>query len=481
MTNHHSYRKEVININIDFKSKLHEKYKEYSDMYDNYESTWSDLRKLGGDNFDNPYISLPLPRTIVQTYSNLAFGNNISVSIKSNPDAEAAVSEWIEDNNFNMLLSESSISQAIKGGIVALNYLDEGKSCINFIEPEYYFPTVSPTDKRKVLSETIAIPYEENGKKYIHIETYEKREDGYYWCVTQLFSNANNKPGKAINKPKEVCTMLQESPLTYIPFTRSGNSFYGDSIYAGLIDLFDILNHRVSQVNEILSKHADPSLVADSTLLDDDGNLNITGSKVFENNVDENSGGGSRAPLYYLTWEGQLSAKFKLIKEVLIEIMHYASPFLNPALHGQDEASQASGRAISLKSHSTQAMVDRSYQYWRRGIKKILLVAQRLQIISGEKSYTPSPVQIELSQKLPTDKLEAAQSEQLKVEAGLSSKRSSIARLNPNLTSQEVDEEWHAIIDEQNVFNQQTFMSDMQELGFSRFNTQSNVGDSDDD
>ncbi|MCR1833142.1 phage portal protein [Oceanobacillus caeni] len=456
-------------MQIDFKDKLHQRYIEYTELYDNYENTWLDLRKLVGNKFDESYISLPLPRTIVQTYSNLAFGNHISVSIKSNLEAHEAINDWIEDNDFNMILSESSISQAIKGGIVFLNYLDNGMSRIKYIEPEYYFPEVSPIDRRKVLSEVIAIPYVENDKKYLHTETYQKGENGNYLVTTQVFSYANDKQGKALSEPEIVDTGLTISPITYIPFSRSGNSFYGDSIFAGLLSLFDVLNYRVSQINEILALHADPSIVADSTLFDDDGNLNIKGSKVFENNVDGEGKSGNQ-PLYYLTWNGQLGSNFKLINEILLEIMKYASPFLNPALNGMDKTSQASGRAIKLKSHNTQAMVERSYQYWRRGIKKILLTAQQLQVLSGEKTYTPTPVKVELSQMLPDDDLEMAQAEQLKVQSGLSSKKSAIARLNKSLSSQQVEEEFLEILEEQNQNNQQTFMSDM--LGFGRNNTQ---------
>lgn len=428
-------------------------------MYNNYEDDWSIIRKLNFS-FEHPYLPLALPREISHLYSDLAFGNPINAIVKNNKDADNAIDEIIGENQLNAQLSEAGITQSYKGGIVFKNYLDEGKSRITFIEPDYYFPVTSTSDRRKIIKEVIAVPYfdESDNKQYLYTETYEKREDGFYWCVSQTYTFNNNKKGKAVTDQDEVNTQLTQSPITYIPFIRSGTNFWGDSIYKGLTPLFDELNHRVTQISNVLDIHSDPSMWAVSSVFDDDGNLKIKGNKVFE--VDETNEGNIREPMGYIVWDWSGEWNFRFIEDIIYKALHYVSP-LAPALYGLDKSSQASGRAILLKSWRSQCKISRSYIYWQSALKKILYLAQQLQIISGEKSYVPAIPNIELKMNLPIDFYERVQAEQVKVDAGLSSKKSAIARINPHMTSQEVEEEWLEIIEEQNQVNKQTFMNDM--------------------
>ncbi|AIF45424.1 phage portal protein [Virgibacillus sp. SK37] len=455
-------------MTVNFNSKRHIQYKEYEDMYDNYEEEWSQIRKLD-DKFEHPYLPIAMPREVSSLFSDLAFGNPINAFVKGNKQADTAIDEIIEHNELDVQLSEASLSQSYKGGIVAKNYLDNGKSKITFVEVDYYFPEVSPLDKRKILSETIAVPYSKGEDKYFHTETYINR-NGQYWCITQNFVNKEGELGKSIDEPSEINTNLTESPLTYIPFTRSGTSFWGDSLYRGLTPLFDELNHRVTQISNVLDLHSDPKMWAREGLFDEDGNFNIKGNKVVEVREEDND-----LPLGYLTWNWSADANFKFIEDIVYKSLHYVSP-LAPALYGMDKASQASGRATIIKSWRTQCKITRSYMYWRPALKKILYLAQQLQIISGEKSYEPAIPNIELSINLPVDLLENAQAEQLKVESGLSSKKSAISRLNPHMTTKEVEEEWLEIINEKNEANQQEFMADM--TGFNQ-SSNSDTGDND--
>lgn len=416
--------------NIDFKSKRHTEYKEYQDMFNNYEDTWIQLRKMSSMN-SHPYLAIALPREIVTLYSDLAFSTPINAFAKDNEAANNAIDDIIEDNKLNTHLSEASIVCAYKGGVVFKNYLDNGKSKITYIEPDYYFPTLSPSDKRKILSETIAYQLDKNT---LYTETYESDSNGEYWCITRTYK------GKSIQSQSEVNTKLTESPLTYVPFVRSGANFWGDSLYKGLTPLFDELNHRVTQIANILDRHSDPNLIADPAFFDENKQLPM-GGKAFPVDGDE------QEPKY-ITWDWSGEHNFKFIEDVIYKALHYVSP-MAPALYGMDDASQASGRSLIIKSWRTQCLVRRSHTYWRDALKKILYLAQQLQNISGEKSYKPAIPNVELAIVLPLDHLEMAQAEQLKVQAGISSKKSSIARLNPHLNSRQIEEEWLEIVNEQ--------------------------------
>jgi hypothetical protein len=444
---------------ITFTDERHVQYKDYQNIYENYENEWVALRKYDND-ISHPYIFLSLPREIVLLTSDLSFSTPINAFINNNEDANNALDEIIEDNMLNMQLSEASITQAVKGGVVAKNYLDNGKSKITFIEPDYYFPEFSPTDRRKIIRETIAFTSVDTANEEIlYTETYEPR-NGEYWCITRTYKGKNNY----LNDQIEVNTHLTESPITYIPFIRSGTNFWGDSIYKGLTDLFDELNWRVTQIANVLDKHSDPNMYADESFFveDENGGKKLPiGGKAFP--VDSSNG---EEPPGYITYDWSADANFKFIEDIVFKVLHYVSP-IAPALYGLDNASQASGRSLLLKSWRTQSLIKRNQTYWIHALKKILYLAQQLQIISGEKSYTPAIPNVELKISLPHDRLEEAQAEQLKVQSGLTSIHSAISRLNPHYTSAEVEEEYQRILAEKTDELNATFVTNQSRIGLN--------------
>jgi hypothetical protein len=448
-------------LEFDFNSTRHTEYKDYQDMYENHEESALVVRKIGGIT-DHPYLALGLAREVTLLYSDLAFGNPVN-AYASEKEANDALDRIMEVNKLDQQLSEASISQSVKGGIVFKNFLDNGVSRITFVEPDYYFPTFSPFDKQKLLEESIAYKYTEGKDEFLYVETYKQDEvDGYYWCITSKYVYKNDKLGKLLSKT-EVKTPLSISPLLYVPFIRSGSNFWGDSIYKGSVQLYDEINNRVTQVSNVLDKHSDPSMWALSSVFDESGNLNHKGGKVYEVADDGEGKKIGDIPLGYLTWDWSSEANFKFIDEIAMKILSIVSP-LAPSLYGLDQASQASGRATILKSWRSQCKISRSYMYWRPALKEILYKAQLIDIAAGNGKYEAVMPNVELSMNVPLDFFEMAQSEQLKVTSKISSIKSAIARLNPHYTSKEVSDEYLDIINEQNEINTLTFMGGNQDV-----------------
>ncbi|MBU9714428.1 phage portal protein [Evansella tamaricis] len=436
---------------VKFGTDRHITYKDYENMFSNNEDAWLKLRKLNNIG-THPLLAIALPREVAILYSDMAFSTPINAFAKDNEEADKALDDIIENNSLDMMLSEASLSTAYKGGVVFKNYLDEGVSKISYVEPDFYFPKFSKFDKRKIELETLAFPFVENKREYVFTETYEKR-NGEYWVTTATYLFKSNKIEKLVGESTSINTKLTESPLTYVPLIRNGSNFWGDSMYKALTPLFDSLNHRVTQIADILDRHSDPNMYADPSFFEDDGNFE-SGGKAYP--VDHGKG---EKPPGYITWEWSADANFKFIEDIIFKALSYVSP-LAPALYGLDNTSQASGRALLLKSWRTQCMVTRSHTYWREALKKILYKAQQLQVIAGNGKYTPAIPNVELKLNIPTDFYEMAQSEQLKVTSKTSSIKSSISRLNPHYTSKQVEEEFLEIINEQNEINNLTFMTD---------------------
>lgn len=374
-------------------------------------------------------------------YRDLAFKDNINAHVKDDIEVSNAIDRLIFENEFDSLLSEMAITVASKSEAVFKNYLDEGQSKITYIQPEYYFPEFDPYNQRKIIRETIAFPVVENNQTFLHQEVYEKRSDGYYWCITKKNEFNDNEIGTEIEND-EVNTYLTQSPLTHVPFSRHNSDFFGYSIFFGIEPLLEEYNWRVSQISKILDKFSNPNIIGDETLLDETRKFKVNENGIFiPVNKDE-------IEPKYLVWDSQLKANFEYINEIIMKALHYVSP-LNPSLYGvSKEASNASSRAIKLKAWRTQNIVENSLIYWRRAIQKVLYLAQQLEVISGKASYEPKVPNVEIYASMPKDSYEMVQEEQLKVVTGLTSIKSAIARINPHYNSQQVEDEWLEIINE---------------------------------
>lgn len=400
------------------------------------------------------YIPVALPAEIAKLYRDLSFRDDISAVVKDNPEANKAIDRLIYENEFNNMLSEASITQAVKGGVVFKNYLDEGKSKITFIQPEYYFPETHPFDKRKIVKEVIAVPISENGENFLYQEIYEKREDGFYWCTTKKSYFDDDEVGTDTGEITEVNTMLTESPLTYIPFSRHNGDTFGYSLFFGLEPLFEEYNWRVSQISKILDAHSNPSIVGSASLLDEDYKFQKGSNGIFIP-VDD----GEVEPKY-LTWESQLEANFKFLEDIIMKALHYLSP-LNSNLYGlTKESANSSALSIKLKAFRTSTTIENSLKYFEHGIKKVIYLAQIIDVNVGNAKYEPTIPSLQISPSMPEDDFTLAQKEQLLAVQGLTSVKSSIKRLNPEYTNEEVEEEFLDIINEQNEISRLSFHGD---------------------
>lgn len=426
---------------INFKSKRHQEYKRNWNIYkDN-----PDFKQTKGK-----YIKIPLGKEICHLFRDVGFKDNVQASVKDNVEANTALDRISFNNRLDSILSEMAVTVAAKGEAVIKNSLDNGASRISIVQPEYYFPEFDKFDQRKVIRETIAIPFVENEESFIYQEIYERREDGYFWCISKTSYYTNDEVGADIEFD-ELNTYLRDSPLTHVVYMRNNGSFFGTSIFDGIYDLLEEYNWRVSQISKILDAHSNPSIVGSANLLDKDYKFNKTESGLFIP-IDE----GEEKP-EYLTWESQLSANFQFIDEIIMKALHYVS-ILNPSLYGlTKEAANSSAKAIKLKAFRTSSVIENSLKHWEYALKKVLFLAQQIEVLGGNYNYTPALPSVEISPSMPFDSFDMVQEEQLKLVSGNTSVKSSIARLNPHYNATEVEEEFLEIINERNEINSMTF------------------------
>ncbi|MEI7837953.1 MAG: class I tRNA ligase family protein, partial [Planctomycetota bacterium] len=223
--------------------------------------------------------------------------------------------------------------------------------------------------------------------------------------------------------PEEAETGLPEIPIVHIPNFRTGSRYWGYSDYLGLESLFAALNERMSQVSEVLRKHASPRLAVPQDYIRPDGTVALEDLEVIPFDPQY------RPRPEYLTWDAHLSAAFGEIDR-LTEMVLLTSETA-PALFGLTKYGVAeSGRALKYRLLRTLAKMARKQAYFGAALSKALYLAQCCEVQHGAR-YTPEAPLVDWNDGLPNDLQDAADTEQTLLAAGATSLRGSLQRLHP--------------------------------------------------
>ena len=127
---------------------------------------------------------------------------------------------------------------------------------------------------------------------------------------------------------------------------------------------------RISQISNILDKHADPSITGPASMLQPNPN---TGELEFQKGKFYAINPGEEKP-EYLTWDGQLESSFKQC-EFLINQLYVLSEMGAALLGANDGGSQAvSGNALRLKMVNPLAKVRRISNNLTKPVKELFVL-----------------------------------------------------------------------------------------------------------
>lgn len=187
--------------------------------------------------------------------------------------------------------------------------------------------------------------------------------------------------------------------MVHAPNFRIGGEFWGTSDLEDLFDLSDAINNRLTRIDTILGRHANPEI--------------------------------AKSLPRYLTWEGQLQAATEELDRLMD--LFWVVAELSPAVLGLDRsgARVESGTALRLQFLNTEHKVNRRRLYLGPAVQQALYVASLLAATKLGAPYLAldAPPEIEWNDGLPLIYSEAVEDETRLFEAGLTSAESAIMRI----------------------------------------------------
>lgn len=392
------------------------------------------------------YVTVNLAGLIAKKSADFLFGETALYSAggKDNSPEQAKMDEWVTQNDINITNYESALSNAYRGdsflkvrwgqehGGLLSKELDPFRVIIEAQNAEYVFPETYPNDATRIMAYHIAIPSEvqgTDGEEWIlNVEShYPNQIVSRTFRMNPVVETVNGVQSWRIyaeaGEPQVVETGVPFPLVVHVPNYSTDDSWEGIDDITELRGLFSELNTRLSQISEILSKHADPAMIVPQGTLVDDGNgqptYRVGVDKVFE--VMQ----GELEPKY-LTWNGQLEYAFRELEKVLDLILMKAEIPAVALGVGDAGTSGASGLAIKWRLNSLLAKINRKRQYYDKALKRVFTIAQLLEIDRRTsvdfKPFTPT---IKFRDGLPKDEAEQATIMQIRTgaKATISQKR----------------------------------------------------------
>lgn len=207
--------------------------------------------------------------------------------------------------------------------------------------------------------------------------------------------------------PAEELTGLSRPSIVYIP-----NGKRAVSDFDGLIELQDELHSKHTQIGRVIAKHSDPKLIAPPEAADEDGNLDAKAEVLFGASDKANGGYG------YLTWNAELDPA-QADRSFTLVAFSTAAEIPLSLLGIKDDAVAETATKMRLNAASALAKASRKAAFWRAALRLLIEIA--VEVETGSPPTTS--ISIEMSDGLPVDEGERAETISLKRSAGTMSRR----------------------------------------------------------
>ena len=350
----------------------------------------------------------------------------------------------------NVAFYESSITTSKSGFSVFRVRMNEAdKVVIEEIQVDQYFPQ---KDGSIVLASFITLVSKLDGKKYKflykQIYTQDSPQANVILTLELWKVNSRKEPIEQVSitavmediKSDIVDTGFPIMPVFQINNAKSSKSMFGKSDYKDPEPLFDELNNRITQISVQLIKHMRARIAVPPGTLDQDGDIKVEESDVFE------VGDGDKMPQYITNSNPLITAGFEQLDKLILFIAALTKiPPEDMGLLGRGGAEKP--EAMRIRLFSTLRKVSRKRIYMEQVIIDIMNLALLMSGVSLPTGKEMFDLRIKWTDALPVDENLLTDRLNNQVIGGLKSKRKAIKELQ-DLYDEELDDEIELIEEE---------------------------------
>lgn len=423
--------------------------KKYQDLYDlkhlDVFGVHSIIKNQYKKESDLVYLAHSIPSRISEFYGEFVQGDTARMVIDSSIDTlKEYVKKTVYENDLKEMIFDIACDQSEFGYAVLYGFKDsDGVFKIQLIGQDQYFPqadgsVILATYKRnpKDITQIQWILYTqtlwlEGEDVHIKREAWSTDEKGvaiqaYSFDALRAILNDPNL------KEEEILQGVGDLPIKQIDNGKRNRWGFGKSDYADILSQLSEINERASHISCALLKNLDSKLVIPRTALDEKGQLRYAETYVLDSKDDPKPEYISNSNPFFGEARAHIESETKWISWITAVPMF---ELLKSSMPERVESLRIQLFAATRKTTTKRAKL-------RRALNDLLRIGARMNGLEVTDDFI-----INFSDVLPVDEYVMAQTEQLKVQTGLSSKRASMKRIE-NYNDEQADAEL-ALIDEE--------------------------------
>ena len=423
----------------------------YNNLYENKQYEVLGLHDLIKKQFKNlsqlVYVAHAIPSKVSEFYADFVQGDVRDMKIETtgeNKDEQKKIDDAVDYNDLREMVYDIAVEQSSIGFVPLLVRIEDGHIVIDQIPQDQYFPQ---KDGSVIFASYVQKPDAKDLKRdiWLYAQHYLLRH-GKAVIERSLWEVADNgQKGAQVSLAAYDATLLQEEkldidvlPVVQIDNSRKKRGQYGRSDYADILPQLSEINERTTHVAIQLLKNLDAKMAVP----DESGVINKeTGeAKQFEFLAMTKE---SVVPQYIINANPLIEATYTHVERQARYISWFTSVPMDQLISNAAQPERV--ESLRIRLYSAVRKSDSKRANIRKGLDWALRIGLML---LGFK--TPDKIRIEFGDVLPKEPLVDAQVEDIKVRDGLSSRRSSIKRLE-GLEDDEVDQEMQAIQQEETV------------------------------
>ena len=406
-----------------------------------------------GKQLQSLYIGVALADILVTKPADLLVGEPpvYESGMPDSSDEQKALNRIVEENDLNQLIHEMAIGTGFRGDgwlKVRFDYkqdfsaltdaglpIPEDAEMIPIIEAvnaTYVFPELSQGQSKEFKAINVAwvewVETKKTEKPFLNVERHLPGYIEYYRFECEQnegsVDNSFGIPVQILRIKEQVSTGREENRVAtgkpyilvrHIPYKSTDESWEGKSGLEMIDGMLSAIHDRITQIDYILWKHADPTAYGPD--LNSDGVARFGGKYIPITKEDPTPG--------YMTWNAQLDAAFKeldYLVGLVFQISETPQWLFGTTLAdngGGTGTSHTDSGAIKARFMPILSKVKRIRTHFDRAIRDALWLAMEIENrqmdgVNGFKKYTPVYPKIQWKDGIPRDEKEFAEIMQIR-------------------------------------------------------------------
>jgi len=422
----------------------------YLDLYENRQKGVLGLHEIIEKQYKNAkdvvYLAHAIPARISDFYGDFVQGNVSQLTITTTEEGDQEFIDGVVDyNDLKEMVYDYGVDQS-EFGYIALHTWkdDEDVTHIDQIPQDQYFPQADGSviistyrkDSRGVTDQFYALTQNfqiENGKVVITREGWKADANGV--LIEKVDLSIVNELVGVEYEPTQTLD-IDVIPIIQVDNGRQMSSGFGKSDYNDILPQLAELNERATHISTQLLKNLDAKMQIPKTdqTTDEDGNLKQWDTLIVE--------GKDHAEAKYILNTNPLIDSTEKHIELQIKMISFLSSV--PMFELLKSSMPERVESLRIQLFSAIRKTDTKRSKLEKGIKDILKIAGKLSSVEIE------DISMKFGDVLPIDEYQQAQTEEVRIRSGNTSKQSSIKRLD-NVTNEVADIELEQIASEDKI------------------------------